>query len=473
MHRETSLDALRGLAIVGMVLSGSIAFGGVLPAWMYHAQVPPPLHQFDPTRPGLTWVDLVFPFFLFSMGAAFPLALRGSIEQKRPASHFWGLAAKRFFLLAFFALFTQHLKAWVIAADPGITEHLFSLLAFVLLFGILYRPSKGAAAPYEKWIRFVCAMLALFLLMRLPFHNGLGFDLYKSDIILMVLANMAFVGLLLYYFTAGRPLLRLLTLPVVAAIIVSAREPSDNPIKTFFYFNEVAGIKFDWLYKFYFLKYLFVVIPGTLAGEWMLSSSWTGHSPGRSVLQWAYGGTVIFLITGLLYLLLYRHEPAALGGWSIWILFALCSGLLYWVYRLSEQQVFKDMVMAGWVLLFIGLLLEPYEGGVKKDPSTFSYYFVCSGFAFLLLPLFRFLSNHRFTSWYLVSPLADVGKNPMLAYVAGSLLVLPLLSLSGIKFYWDNLTHSPLQGVLKGLLFTGAVMLITRYSVKRKWFWRT
>jgi hypothetical protein len=232
-------------------------------------------------------------------------------------------------------------------------------------------------------------------------------------------------------------------------------------------------LRFDWLYKFYFLKYLFIVIPGTLAGEWMLSASWKEKMPATSGATWTYGLTVVILLTGLLYLLLYRNEPIALEGWSIWLLFTLCGGLLYWVCRLSKQKVFQDMVMAGWGLLLLGLLLEPYEGGIKKDPSTFSYYFLCGGFAFLLLPLFRSLSNHRSTSRYLLSPLADVGKNPMLAYVAGSLLVLPILSLTGIKLYWDGLTHSPWQGVLKGLLFTGAVMLITRYSVKRKWFWRT
>jgi len=128
--------------------------------------------------------------------------------------------------------------------------------------------------------------------------------------------------------------------------------------------------------------------------------------------------------------------------------------------------------MAGWLLLFMGLLLEPYEGGIKKDPSTFSYYFVCSGFAFLLLPLFRFLSAQVMGS-YLLAPLIDIGKNPMLAYVAGSLLVLPVLSLTGIKVYWDELIHSPWQGLLKGLLFTGTVVLVTRYSVKRRWFWKT
>ena len=59
-NRAHALDALRGFAILTMVLSGVIPYK-VLPSWMYHAQIPPPSHQFNPDLPGLTWVDLVFP----------------------------------------------------------------------------------------------------------------------------------------------------------------------------------------------------------------------------------------------------------------------------------------------------------------------------------------------------------------------------------------------------------------------------
>jgi predicted acyltransferase len=149
MNREPSLDALRGIAILGMVLSGSIAFGGVLPAWMYHAQVPPPLHQFDPSLPGITWVDLVFPFFLFSMGAAFPLSLRGAIDQNKNTRYFVRLAAIRFFLLAFFALFTQHMKAWVMAPDPGTTFLTIGLCAFGWNFLPELERTSGQLPPLD------------------------------------------------------------------------------------------------------------------------------------------------------------------------------------------------------------------------------------------------------------------------------------------------------------------------------------
>src|SRR5215469_3912993 len=76
--RFESLDALRGLAVLGMAWSGMLP--DTLPAWMYHAQLPPPEHSFNDQVFGITWVDLVFPAFLFSMGTAIPLALNRKME---------------------------------------------------------------------------------------------------------------------------------------------------------------------------------------------------------------------------------------------------------------------------------------------------------------------------------------------------------------------------------------------------------
>ena len=62
-RRYLSLDLLRGLSIFGMIFSAIIPYG-VLPAWMYHIQNPPPTHVLDMGVPGIGWVDLVFPVFI-------------------------------------------------------------------------------------------------------------------------------------------------------------------------------------------------------------------------------------------------------------------------------------------------------------------------------------------------------------------------------------------------------------------------
>ena len=85
-ERIATIDALRGLAIFGMILCAYIGWQSGLPAWMFHAQLPPPDYVFSPDVRGITWVDLVFPFFLFAMGAAFPLAMRKRLDTGTPAA---------------------------------------------------------------------------------------------------------------------------------------------------------------------------------------------------------------------------------------------------------------------------------------------------------------------------------------------------------------------------------------------------
>lgn len=70
-ERTNSLDALRGY---------------MSPARKSHKQAPPPYRALRPDKPGLSWVNLVFPFFLFYKGAAIPIhniLSAGAIVAKR------------------------------------------------------------------------------------------------------------------------------------------------------------------------------------------------------------------------------------------------------------------------------------------------------------------------------------------------------------------------------------------------------
>ncbi|MGE5353735.1 MAG: DUF5009 domain-containing protein, partial [Acidobacteriota bacterium] len=155
--RADALDALRGLAILAMILSGSIPFSGVaaLPAWMYHAQVPPPDHIFNPSLPGITWVDLVFPFFLFAMGAAIPLALSKKLKAGVPEWKLSLQSLERGLLLAAFAIYIQHIKPYSISSEPGVLTWLTGLLGFILLFPMLLRLPQAMKPSYKILIRCI------------------------------------------------------------------------------------------------------------------------------------------------------------------------------------------------------------------------------------------------------------------------------------------------------------------------------
>lgn len=460
-QRLESLDALRGVAILAMVLSGSIAFGDVLPGWMYHAQVPPPAHVFDPSRPGITWVDLVFPFFLFSMGAAFPQVIRQPITRQTFPNLFWA-AFRRFGLLLFFALFTQHFKAWVLSDPPQLREQIHSIAAFLLLFGVLYDWKGISSARTRTVLRITALLISVVWMTQMHYVKGTDFDLYRSDIIIVVLANMAFFGTIIYGLTQNRPWVRVAILPIVMAIFVAAKQ--EGWVKEFYSFHAIGSFQFDWAYKFYFLKYLFIVIPGMFAGEWLIRLREEPIRPSSNTLISA--ALSVLLIGWNLYGLYTRQLNLNLAG-NILILAGL-----HLLIRRSGSASLRRLLDAGFYLLVLGLCFESFEGGIKKDPSNYSYYFVCSGLAFMALIAFEGFRD-RFLSGNVVRYLSRQGQNPMVAYVAGSLLLLPLMTMSGIKPYWEAMQQNAWMGFAKGVVFTGIVSLITYFFVKRRWFWRT
>ena len=472
LKRNQSLDALRGFAILTMVLSGSIAFGDVLPAWMYHAQVPPPDHKFVRTLAGITWVDLVFPFFLFAMGTAIPLALQKNIKAKTGFLQILLIAFRRFFLLAFFALFTHHLMPWALAKEPTTQHFLLSIAAFVLVFFQLYDNKNEKYKQLFLILKFVSFAAALALLLLLPFKDGNGFSFTNSDIIIIVLANMALFGTIIWWLTKNNPLLRIGILPFVMAIFLAAKEPMEGWAKMLYSFNNIAGYKIDWLYQFYFLKYLFIVIPGTFAGEYFLKSL----KPSNTVV--VENRNEILKVIAFLSFAVVISNTVLLFGRHLFLNLLLSAAIIFLIYYLMKKLVRENYLLmfsfltAGAYLLLLGLCFEAYEAGIKKDHSTYSYYFVTSGLAFFMLIGFNGLALNKIGRG-INNFLSLNGRNPMVAYIAGNLLLQPILHLTRANLLFDSMNVNPLLGFLKGVLFTGIVSLITIFFTKKGWFWKT
>ena len=120
----------------------------------------------------------------------------------------------------------------------------------------------------------------------------------------------------------------------------------------------------------------------------------------------------------------------------------------------------------------MGLSFEPFQRVIKKDPATFGYLFLTSGLAFMALLLlnvicdyFRCVKSMRF----LVMP----GQNPMMAYVVGDLLIMPLVNLLGIASLLVYFNENAWMGFLRGVVLTTLSVLITMFFTRIKCFWRT
>ena len=619
--RAHALDALRGYAIITMVLSAMEAFS-VLPRWMYHAQVPPPDHVFDPTIYGITWVDIIFPFFLFSMGAAIPLSLGRQHAKGESIMKLTWKTVQRWVKLTFFAIFIIHAFPFMLGYEQEWMRYAMPIFFFILLC-LMFMPNPFGLSPYKaRAITWSAYLVAVGFMLLQPYAGGAPFRLTDSDCIMLILANVSLTGSIIYLLTIGHPLRRLALLPFLVALFMAAHTANSWPALL------IHTSWLPWLYLPAYQVYLLIIIPGTVAGEWIaqwlekmkandtseglvesyqkkneavlenvnplksrrgavLENGNKVKNDEKAVLENVNplkGGreavlenenkvrtrseemkdkeNALALPVALLSLALIIVNVVLLFGRHLvanLVATMVLTALTAWLLRsrreagttgveaakqrsaskdassqnaakqevsnreassqeaakqevssreassqeASKQEVYnreaslqeaakqevynqkcssipasptlhfwQRLSSAGAYLLLLGLCLESYEGGIRKDDVTLSYLFVTCGLAFYALLLLTVVCDHWHVRW-LCAPLEMVGKNPMVAYVSASMVIIPVLILTHIYPYIDALSSQPLTGFLKGVLLTALCMALTAWFTHKRWFWKT
>lgn len=450
--RFQALDVLRALAIFGMGWSGMVPYR-TLPAWMYHAQIPPPTREFNQNVFGITWVDLVFPFFLFAMGASIPIALsrrldKGDSVRSTVLGILW-----RGVLLAAFALLGQHLRPYVISSENvlPIPVLFLSLWGLILLMGIFVRYPAHWPKRLVIGLQIFSWIAAIGTICLIHYPDGAGFNNQRNDIILMVLANVAVSGSLIWLFTRGQTWVRLTIYGGIIAIFLTQNLHgfgewiwNFDPMN-FFRTGHWPGIwDFDhwkynqWVpivYHFAYHKYLLIVIPGTFCGELVLSllkgregeETW-------SRAQWFAIAGLSGVLSVIAVMALLAREVALCG-----VLFAAVGLGLYWLTKdgKSEQERVVSQ-LCGWGLAFllIGIICEPMGGGIRKDEATLSYFLVTSGLSFYAIVCFMAITGPLKVKMTL---LAEAGQNPIFAYIA---ITNAVPTIFGLTFVWQAIDQT-------------------------------
>ncbi len=478
--RFESLDALRGLAILGMALSSLIP--DTLPPWMYHAQEPPPNHVFNDRIFGITWVDLVFPFFLFSMGAAIPLAISRWLEEGASKSRVVLRLVVRGLLLGFFAIYGQHLRPLDWSSNPDPATWWTAILGFGLLLLMFVRwpervPNRvGQALTALGWIG------ATLLIARHLYPDGrVGFENTRNDAILMVLANVAVSGGVIWLLTRCRPWWRLGIMGAVGLIFLTSTMPGSvgkaiwdfTPLQFFDWRHWTFGRFVPVFYHFEYHKYLLIVLPGTFCGDWVLRAREELDREG-SWPQWrVWAVFALGLIAPVLacWGLFARYVVGtSLGLIAIgFLLIGLTIGATG-----SIEQLLSRLCRFGFGLLALGLLAEPLGGGIRKDEPTLSYFVVTAGLACIVwASLVVLMDLAKKGRWLRL--LSLTGMNPILAYVTIANLVMAVDGLTNFSNWLasTSLGNNPWAlAALSGGLKTLFVALVASAFTKARVFLR-
>lgn len=526
--RSLGLDALRGFAILLMVVSALTPRG--LPNWMYHGNNP----QFtiatdepvdavgdasiqrwvpvadpwaiDPAWIGMTWVDIVFPMFLFAMGAAIPLAFAGRLRRDPSRRRQVGHVLIRFLSLIGFAVYVQQTLPWLIAQPVTPTALWLALLAFVVLFALFTRLPRETPKPAVRLMRtigLIAAVVVLFIINTQQGHEG--FRWATNDVIILLLAWSSLVASLLWLATPGRPRLRLALGVSIAFVAHEVSLPPEYQLISSEIWGPVASVlnapgqllDFGWLapatadgtqpawadlsvlYNFGMLSCLWLVLPGMLVGDAMLAA----HAKPRAENtraeataigwpRWVLAFSLTFL--GLVVLLaalqdVYR-QWAFPGGFAITnpyaallgVPFLVAGALVLWTSRPvgPETALIRKVLTGAAICAAVGVLLaiapgqgsDFFEGGPRKVPGTLSWYFVSAGLIAAVLAAFMVLID--VWGWRRsASLLIDTGQNPMLAYMAARNLLTPLTLLPLAA--WASGGPLSLNDWVFGIMFDG------------------
>ncbi|MGF1572877.1 MAG: DUF5009 domain-containing protein [Sumerlaeia bacterium] len=476
--RIYSLDALRGIAIIAMCYSGVIGGTRGLPSWMFHAQYPPPALRYDASVPGYTWVDLVFPAFLFSMGCAMPFAMGRRLEKGKGVFPSILGALWRMLLLVFFGVYVQNLQPYVMQNPPSNATWLFAFIGFVSLFPVFAILPKSWSNTKQLSVRFLGFLFAFLLMGISVINRTAGVDLgivgtlnyfgenfgeilsqmiKKSDIIIIVLSNMAFFAATIWILTRGNLLHRIACMVFVFALWRTSGfgEAWTAPYlrSSITVFSKEVDI--SWFYRFDFLKYLLVVVPGTIIGDCLYDWVKKKNRDSAGGIATKQACMKRLIAVSLLSLLLLIGCMTFLHGRQE-VLFTLlgvdwnylnttpyfCALMIAAIYALLPKQETSEGALLhkllGWAAfwLFLGLVFEPLKGGIKKDPSDVTYYFVSTGLSIYLLVFF-----YVWVDVLKVKPgfnlLVLNGQNPLLSYFGIRNLLGPIM-MCGIIWVADQ-----------------------------------
>ena len=329
--------------------------------------------------------------------------------------------------------------------------------------------------PTKKlpWLRIATTTAAwsagIGFVSRIKYPNGIGFDFNRSDIILVVLANMAVFGSIIWLFTRSNIWLRVGFLGFLFAMRLASS--TDGWIKLVWFYSPAP-----WIFQFDYFKYLFIVIPGTIVGD--LLYRWIEYrSPEEEIYaNWKsprYFSMMILMFAINLVLLVGLQARLVWQTSLVTLVLCVCGWVLLRNPGNVTENLLNRLYRWGFYWVVLGLVFEPYEGGIKKDSATMSYFFVTTGMAiFLLMGLTIIIDVFQRKSW--LQLFIDNGVNPMIGYVGFANIVWPILVLNKWEPAIIEMTATdPFMGFLRGFGYTTIVALIVMGFTRLKLFLRT
>lgn len=457
--RALSIDVIRGFFLLVMTFSMTIpSVKGMFPDWMYHMQYPPPDQFID--RSGVTWRDLLFPGFLFTMCAAIPITNSLRLAKRMPYPGIIWIAVKRFVVLYLFALIIGHvLPYWT--HDYTKRGNVVSIIGFLACWPMFMRkPASWRQETFDRFRRLGWVAGAA-ILFALPRAYGARFDITHIDDIIQALAFVSLVMTMIWLFTRTNIVARLVLFGVVLALTIADTHGLTDKM-----YHALSAPRF---YEPWMVELLLIGIPGTIAGDMIMN--WMRHSEEERIVRWGRGRLVALvavclatLPVGLIGFYQQRPTVTAAGFAALAVLgFVIVAGA-----QTPREKILTNLFRLAALLLVSGALTVPL-GGIKKDPQTLSYLLYTAGTSLCFLLTAIVITDVFKVGRRVMQLFVDVGQNPLIAYVA---FMMFFNNISWLTPFGPWQQKNGLNAILGGFVFVGLTAWLAIATTRRRIFWR-
>ena len=392
--RFQSLDILRGLIILVMLFVNDLAGMKGLPPWMEHIQ--------PSNADGMTFVDVVFPAFLFIVGVSIPFAIGGRLERGVPAKEIWLHILSRTGSLLIIGFFM--VNGETISAKGPLSPTLWGLLIYIgVLFLWITLPVNANGRVTLIGLRVVGAIMLVAAALLYRGNDATGILQMRPQWWgILGLIGWAYLGACTVYMCCRRNLAGVIGAMALMYCVTIAES-----------------------------------VGGLTAPSWL---SW--------LTAWVSPGTVFGSQTAI-----------TVAGMALGMALAPNSSLTTPAARVRWAALFGLGLAAAGVLLHTAHHLAPVFF-YNKNAATPPWCLVSSAITVWLWVAAYAVGDIRPMRW--AASLAPAGKNALMAYLLAPLLyyAFDLLAAAGLPHFYNILGRSFAVGFWRSLVFAILVIWI-------------
>lgn len=311
--RIVSIDAFRGITILVMIFVNELAGVAQVPQWMKHMPA---------KADAMTFVDLVFPAFLFIVGMSVPFAFNARLIKRDKPLIIWKHTLKRSIALIIMGLFMVNAEYGYSETEMMISPALWAFFAYILPIPIWNRYSKSFPVRWKNALQYG-GLIGFVVLYFLYIQENGQIGMTEKWWGILGLIGWAYLVTVIYYWcTNGR--LQLVFVFFTVCVLANIVNLTDGlAINQSIWFSFIAGH----------------LTHATLVSAGIIVSLLFFERKVSTLFNWqVIGFGLLLFLMG--YLLRPYYEVSKIRGTPSWCLYSagMCTLLYYGMYWLMEYK---------------------------------------------------------------------------------------------------------------------------------------